>query len=85
MPISVSAFNSCTDKLTFSYHNSGNWIYTSAKTYQTSSYDDGNNLKPATNNRYILNWFYRSIGDVKEVFYVVGNNQYNKIYEKYSI
>lgn len=80
----VSAFNSLTDTLTFYYHTSGNWNSTNQTAYNNTQYDDGSNLHTFSNNKYGVRWFYRSIGDARQVFYVLGNAQYNSITEAQS-
>lgn len=75
----ILEFNSSIDRLTLAYHNSGNWLYQDDLIYNNSEYDDGINLQTIGNNKYSVRWFYRSIGDIKQTFYVLGNNQYNSI------
>jgi len=80
-PHQVSAFNSSTDILTFVNHVGGVWNYTAGTTqYNNTQYDNGTNLVTMTNtSKYAVRWFYRSIGTSKEVFYVLGDNEYNSI------
>lgn len=78
-PQIVSAFNSSVDMLTLSYHSGGSLLYSSGAVYNNTQYDDGTNLQTIPNNKYSVRWFYRSIGDVKQTFYVLGRNYYNNI------
>jgi hypothetical protein len=75
----ISEFNSSTDLLTLYYHVGGSGIYLDQNTYDNEYYDNGTNLVSISNNKYGVRWFYRSIGDVKQCFYVLGNNEYNSI------
>lgn len=69
----VASFNSFTDQMTFAYHVGGVWTYTDNLVYNNLKYDDGINLLDISNNKYAVRWFYRSIGDAKQVFYVCGS------------
>lgn len=73
----VSSFASNTDRLTFVYHVNGTWTYTDNLVYNNTQYDNGTNLVNMTGTHYSVRWFYRSIGDVKQVYYVSGGAQYN--------
>lgn len=75
-PHMVAAFNSSTDQLTFVYHTSGVWTYQDVSVYNSAQYDDGQNLVTLGTNKYTVNWFYRSIGDQKQCFFVLGNQEY---------
>jgi len=78
IPQTVGAFNSSTDTMTLVYHSSGSWLYTNELVYNNTQYDDGTNLQSIPLNKWAVRWFYRSIGDVKQVFYVLGDATYNK-------
>jgi hypothetical protein len=78
-PQLILNFNSSTDLLTLAYHSSSIWNYTNELVYNNTQYDDGINLQTIGHNRYACRWVYRSIGDVKQIFYVLGSNDYNKI------
>lgn len=78
--IVVGAFNSSTDLLTEAINNNGVWLYTNVSVYDNISYNPIlTGKQEAGKNKYITRWFYRSIGDAKQVFYVMGNNYYNSI------
>ena len=70
----VLPFNSSVDQLTFVYHVGGVWNYTDQLVYNNTQYDNGADLATIQNNKYSVRWFYRSIGDSKQVFYVLGSN-----------
>lgn len=74
----VGAFNSSNDTMTFTYHSSGSWLYNNTLVYNNSQYDNGTNLASLNSNKFGVFWFYRSIGDVKQVFYVAGSAEYTK-------
>lgn len=74
----VNPFNSSTDNMTFVYHVAGNWTYTNNNlVYNNLQYDDGTNLA-SLSGKWGVMWFYRSIGDVKQLFYVPGSASYSK-------
>lgn len=79
-PISVASYNSSTDLLTFAYYNGSAWVLNRATTqYDNSQYNPAGGLTSLSGNRFTVNWVYRSIGDVKECFYVLGDSQYNSL------
>lgn len=81
VPVSVLAYTSAgtnSDLFTCVYHSSGNWTYSStAKVYDATYYDDGTNRVSLDNNKWANRYYYRSVGDVREVFWVYGIGQYN--------
>ena len=84
MPETIYAFNSSdttTCLLTQVNHVGSVWTYTHVTQYNNLYYDNGANLVgiSGNNNRFANRYFYRSIGDVKEVFYTFGTNDYNNI------
>jgi hypothetical protein len=59
---------------------SGSWSYNSSSSlYDITNYNPPEGLTPLTTSYYTVIWVYRSIGDVKEVFYVLGEAEYKKI------
>jgi hypothetical protein len=78
----VLTYNSSTDICTFVYYNGSSWVYDRTTTqYNNTQYNTGAGLQTLNNNKYTVNWVYRSIGDVKEVFYVLGGVEYNTVAE----
>jgi len=78
-PHNIAPFNSSTDLLTFTYHVGGVWTYTNGTVYNNTQYDNGTDLVTIGNNRYGVVWFYRSIGDTVQTYYVVGDADYTTI------
>jgi hypothetical protein len=74
----ILAFNSSTDLLTESTITSGIWTYNNVSVYDNTRYNPLTGPVSLTGNKWSVVWFYRSIGDVKQVFYVLNNSQYNK-------
>ena len=72
----VLGFNSSTDLLTMTYHVGSVWNYANQTVYNNTQFDDGTNLVALTGSQWTVAWFYRSIGDVKQVFYVMGTNHW---------
>lgn len=75
-PFIIEAFNSSTDILTRVAHVSGEWTYEKRLVYGNSNWDNGTDVVPLNDNRYVNRFFYRSIGDVKEVFYTLGSQEF---------
>lgn len=75
-PIVVNPFDSSTHTLTRVNHVGGVWTYTHETYYDNSLYDNGTNAVAGTANRWVNRYFYRSIGDVREVFYTLGTVQH---------
>ncbi len=82
-PIQVLDFDSSVDRMTLAYHTVTGWQYTDQLVYDNININpDGLGLVPmSNNNKYGVRWFYRSIGDIKQTFYVLGQNEYKKIAE----
>ena len=74
---SVLAFNSSVDLLTESTIISGVWSYNNVSVYNNTQYNPPTGPITMSNNKWKAVWFYRSIGDTKQVFYVLGDSQYN--------
>ena len=55
------------------FKNSGNWVFNNAPYYNNSEYFDGTSIQFMNPNKYSPRWIYRSIGDTKQVFYMLGN------------
>lgn len=79
MGVTVGAYSSSFNLLTFYKHVAGVWTPDQTTTqYNNSQYDNGTSLVSLTGNQWTVNWIYRSIGDVREVFYVLGDQSYSK-------
>lgn len=80
--IPVLQYTSSTDLLTFAYYNGSAWVYDRSSTqYDNTQYNPITGLATLSNNKFGVIWVYRSIGDVKEAFYVLGDSQYNNVGE----
>lgn len=71
VPQTVGAYNSSTDVLTLVDGNN----YTNQNQYDNTNYAGGT----LTNNKFGVRWFFRSIGDALQVFYVLGSAEYNNV------
>ena len=59
------------------YHVAGAWTIGPAITqYNNTQYDDGTNLQTLTNNRYAVNFVYRSVGADNDFYIVLGQGDY---------
>ena len=76
-PVELLAFDSNTDRLVECYHAGGAWAYSAVAQYDNSSIDNGTNKVAMGLNKWKAVWFFRSVGDDKEVFYVLGTEEYN--------
>ena len=81
VPQIVESFDSSIDKLTLSYNSGTNKLYSQNLVYNNTQYDNGTSLVTIPNNRWATRWFYRSIDDIKETFYVLGTGFYNNAAE----
>jgi len=74
----VGAFNSSTDLFTKAISTAGGWVYTNETTYNNDRYNpaSGGELVslPA---KWLYRLYYRSIGDVKQTFYVESPDYYS--------
>lgn len=58
------------------HHTAGVWTKTSITQYNNTQYDNGTNLVTLTNNRYAVNWIYRSLSN-SEIIIVLGTDDYS--------
>ena len=71
----VNDFTSATDIFTLAYHSApGVWAYTNQTVYDNENIDNGSAVVAGGSNKYLVRWHYRSIGDVNQVFYVLGSD-----------
>lgn len=75
-PIIVNPFDSSVHTMTQVNHVAGVWTYTHVVVYDNLSYDNGTNAVTMTDNRYSNRFLYRSVGDVREVFYTLGRQEF---------
>jgi hypothetical protein len=58
------------------HHTAGVWTKTTITQYNNTQYDNGINLLTLTNNRYAVNWVYRSFAG-PEILIVLGTGDYS--------
>ena len=58
------------------HHVAGVWTETSITQYNNMQYDNGTDLVTLTNNRYAVNWVYRSLA-TSEIIIVLGGGDYS--------
>ena len=63
----------------FYYHSAGNWVRGTFTQYNNSQYDDGTNLVNLTNNKYAVNWIYRSVQQDGTMYVLLGGGDYSLI------
>lgn len=74
----VGAFNSSVDQLTEAIITNGVWSYSDKLVYNNTQYNPSTGIVTLSNsNKWTVVWFYRSIGDAKQTFYVLGDSEYN--------
>lgn len=71
-----AAINTSVDNITFYYHVGGNWTTSTINQYNNTQYDNGTNLVTLTNDRYAVNYVYRSVDQHKDVYIVLGSGDY---------
>lgn len=77
----VYAFDSSVvnNRLTQVAPSAGTYAYTNTTQYNNTQYSDGSNLQTLGSNRYGVRWLYRTIGDSKQVFVVIGTSNASNI------
>lgn len=76
----VGTYTSASDICTFVYYNGASWVFDRTTTkYNNTQYNPVTGLVSLTAKYFTVNWIYRSIGDVKEVFYILGDAEYKKL------
>lgn len=58
------------------HHTAGVWTKTPITQYNNTQYDNGTNLVTLTNNRYAVNWIYRSFAG-NEILILLGGGDYS--------
>jgi len=75
----VQAYTSATDLYTMASVTNGTWSFTtSASTYDNTQYNPLTGPTTLTAAYYGIRWHYRSIGNVKETFYVLGTGNHKR-------
>lgn len=81
-PVHVFSMTSVADRMLQVYKSGATtYDYTQVTSYDNSNRADetGGALIPLSNNKYGNRFYFRSIGDDKEVFCVIGYNEYNAL------
>lgn len=61
------------------YHIGGIWTRGSATQYNNTQYDNGTGLVTLSNNKYAVNWIYRSVEETGALYMLLGNGDYSLI------
>jgi hypothetical protein len=77
LAVSVASFNSSINILTEAINTNGVWSYNNVSVYDNTNYNSITGKTGASLNKYLVRWFYRSIGDEKQVFYILGTTYHN--------
>lgn len=76
----LNSVNSSADTFFTVYHSGGTFTYdTTGTTINNFYYDNGTDLIELSNNRYVVNWFYRGVESDSHLYQVIGSNQYRFI------
>ena len=75
----LGPFNSSTDLFTRYVKNSGVWTPVSVTTFNSTSYNDNAGLVTASAGKYLVDWVYRSVGNIVQCFSVLGKTEFNNI------
>lgn len=75
--IDVLAFNSSTDLMELLTRNAGVWTSQDVTQWPNVYYNDNAGPVTMSNNKYGVVWVYRTIGNVKEVYLVLGTGEHN--------
>ncbi len=77
--IDLDSITSASPETHFYYHSTGNWARGTLSQYNNTQYDNGTNLVTLTNNKYAVNWVYRSVQQAGSIYIVLGNGDYSLI------
>lgn len=75
----LGPFNSSTDLFTRYVKNSGVWTPASVTTFNSTNYNDNAGLVTASSGKYLVDWMYRSVGNIVQCFSVLGKTEFNSI------
>lgn len=75
--INLDSINSSSPEVHFYYHVGGVWTRGNLSQYNDTQYDDGTNLVTLTNNKYAVNWVYRSVEQVGAIYVILGTGDYS--------
>lgn len=78
--ITSNAVDSATDLIRHFYNNGlGGWSTMDMSTYVNDQYDNGSGLQTLGNNKFVVNWVFKSLGD--DDISIVLSDQYNTLAE----
>lgn len=77
--VTLDSINSSSPETHYYYHQSGSWVRGNLTQYNNTQYDNGTNLVTLTNNKYAVNWIYRSVQTVGALYMILGNGDYSLI------
>lgn len=75
--INLDSINSSSPEVHFYYHVGGVWTRGNLSQYNNTQYDNGTNLVTLTNNKYAVNWVYRSVEQVGAIYVILGTGDYS--------
>ena len=77
--VAIGAFSSATNTLYRVTLNATTWTYTPSTTINNTYYNTNAGLVTAGANKYLVAFYYSSIGDAVEAFEILGTDQYSNI------
>lgn len=77
--VAIGAFSSATNTLYRVTLNATTWTYTPSTTINNTYYNTNVGLVTAGANKYLVAFYYSSIGDAVEAFEILGTDQYSNI------
>lgn len=83
--IELLARNSTDHETHFYYHSSGTWVRSDIVQYNNTQYDNGTNLVTLDNNKYAVNWIYRSADNDGAIYVLLGNGNYSLLEAQASV
>ena len=63
MDETLSNFNSVSNSAFLNYHSSGVWVEETVTGFNNLYYDDGDGRIEVSNNKFVVNWIYRSVSN----------------------
>lgn len=75
--VALDSISSTSPEIHFYYHVAGQWTRSSISQYNNTQYDNGTNLVTLSNDRYAVNWVYRSVDEVGAIYVLLGRGDYN--------
>ncbi len=75
--IALNSIDSSSPEVHFYYHVGGVWTRGNLSQYNNAQYDNGTNLVTLTNNKYAVNWVYRSVEQTGAIYVLLGTGDYS--------